>query len=79
MLAVSLVFGSFVTLLFLVVGLIGGWTAREYMLNYQDRPNLNLHPEFFDEHGNVIPDEVVSVRFEEGYFDSEGGEEDEEQ
>jgi hypothetical protein len=74
MLAVSLVFGSFLTVLFLVVGLIGGWVAREYMMNYQDTPKL--HPEFFDQHGNVIPDEVVAVRFEEGYFDDE--EEDEE-
>ena len=31
MLAISLVFGSFLTVLFLIVGLIGGWTAREYM------------------------------------------------
>ena len=60
--------------MFLVVGLIGGWVAREYMMNYQDTPKL--HPEFFDQHGNVIPDEVVAVRFEEGYFDDE--EEDEE-
>jgi len=75
MLATSLVFGSFLTVLFLIVGLIGGWVAREYMLNYQDKPNL--HPEFFDEHGNVIPDEVVSVRFEEGYFDNEYEDEDE--
>lgn len=72
MLAVSLVFGSFLTVLFLVVGLIGGWVAREYALNYQDVPKL--HPEFFDQHGNVIPDEVVSVRFEEGYFDDESEE-----
>ena len=73
MLAVSLVFGSFLTVLFLIVGLIGGWVAREYMMNYQDRPKL--HPEFFDGDGNVIPDEVVAVRFEEGYFDDEFEEE----
>ena len=53
MLAVSLVFGSFLTVLFLVVGIIGGWVAREYLMNYQDAPRL--HPEFFDEHGNVVP------------------------
>jgi hypothetical protein len=29
MLAASLVFGSLMTVLFLIVGLIGGWTARE--------------------------------------------------
>ena len=73
MLAVSLVFGSFLTILFLVVGLVTGWVAREYMMNYQDTPKL--HPEFFDQHGNIVPDEVVAVRFEEGYFDDEEEEE----
>ena len=69
MLATSLVIGSFITILFFIVGLMVGWIGREYMLNYQDRPSL--HPEFFDQHGNVLPDEVVAVRFEEGYFDDE--------
>lgn len=75
MLAVSLVFGSFLTILFLIVGLVTGWVAREYMMNYQDTPKL--HPEFFDEHGNVVADEVLAVRFEEGYFNDDD-EEDEE-
>ena len=75
MLAASLVFGSFLTVLFLVVGVVGGWIAREYMMNYQDRPNL--HPEFFDSDGNVIPDEVLAVRFEEGFFDDDKEEDDE--
>ena len=42
MLAISLVFGSFLTLLFLIVGAIGGWVAREYFMNYQD---VKVHPE----------------------------------
>jgi len=75
MLATSLVFGSFLTVLFLIVGLVTGWVAREYMMNYQDKPKL--HPEFFDGDGNVIPDEVLAVRFEEGYFDDDVEEEDE--
>jgi hypothetical protein len=75
MLATSLVFGSFMTFLFLIVGLIGGWVAREYMMNYQDTPKL--HPEFFDEHGNVVPDEVLALRFEEGFFSDEMEEDDE--
>jgi hypothetical protein len=73
MLATSLVIGSFMTILFFIVGLMVGWVAREYMMNYQDTPKL--HPEFFDQHGNVVPDEVVAVRFEEGYFDDEEEEE----
>ena len=61
MLAISLVFGSFLTLLFLIVGAIGGWVAREYFMNYQD---VKVHPEMFDGNGNLVPDEIVAFRFE---------------
>ena len=75
MLAVSLVFGSFLTILFLVVGLIGGWTAREYMMNYREVPRP--HPEMFDGNGNLIPDEVIAFNFENYYDDSEEGDDSE--
>ena len=75
MLATSLVFGSFLTILFLIVGLVAGWVAREYMMNYQDKPKL--HQEFFDSKGNVIPDEVLAISFNPDYFDDEEYEEDE--
>ena len=65
MLAISLVFGSFLTLLFLIVGAIGGWVAREYMMNYQEIPRI--HPEMFDSNGNILPDEIVAFRFENNY------------
>ena len=65
MLAVSLVFGSFLTVLFLIVGAIGGWVAREYMMNYQEIPRI--HPEMFDVNGNLVPDEIVAFRFENNY------------
>ena len=67
MLATSLVFGSFLIIMFLILGLVIGWTAREYMMNYREVPKL--HPEFYDENGNIIPDEVLAVSFEQGYFD----------
>ena len=63
----DLVFSSLISVMFLLIGLIGGWILREYLLNYQDSPRL--HPEFFDQHGNVVPDEVVAVRFEECLFE----------
>jgi hypothetical protein len=75
MLATSLVLGSFLAILFLIVGLLAGWVAREYMMNYQDRPKL--HPEFFDEKGNVIPDEVLAISFNPDYFEDDEDEEDE--
>ena len=72
MLAASLVFGSLLTVLFLIVGLIGGWTAREYMMNYREVPRP--HPEMFDNQGNLIPDEVIAFNFE-NYHDYESNDE----
>ena len=69
MLAISLVFGSFLTLLFLIVGAIGGWVARDYMMNYREIPRP--HPEMFDELGNLVPDEIVAFRFENNYDNDE--------
>jgi len=74
MLAVSLVIGSFVTVLFLVMGLLVGWTAREYMMNYREVPRP--HPEMFDEQGNLIPDEVIAFNFE-NYHDNESNNDEE--
>jgi len=61
------------TLLFFMVGSIIGWLTYRHLL--ETRPPY-LHPEFFDENGQVIPDEVVSVRFEEGYFDNDDDDDD---
>ena len=73
-LEVSLVIGSFVTLLFFIVGILIGWTAREYMKNYREIPSP--HPEMFDMQGNLIPDEIVAFNFE-NYHDNNETEEDE--
>jgi hypothetical protein len=72
MLAVSLVFSSFLTILFFIVGLIGGWVAREYMMNYREIPRM--HPEMFDTQGNLVADEVVSLKIEPGFYDEFMGE-----
>ena len=61
------------TLLFFMVGGIIGWLTYRHVL--ESRPPY-LHPEFFDENGQVIPDEVVAVRFEEGYFDDDEDDDD---
>ena len=72
MLAVSLVLASFLTILFLIVGLVTGWVAREYMMTHQEGPKqIAYHPEFYDKDGELIDEEIVSVRFEEGYFDED--------
>ena len=69
MLAVTLVFGSFLLIGFLIVGVIGGWVARDYMMNYQEMPKV--HPEMFDQNGNLVPDDIVAFRFENNYDNDE--------
>jgi hypothetical protein len=70
MLATSLVFGSLMTVLFFIVGLMVGWVAREYMINYKEiAQSHQYHPEFFDTDGRFIDQDIVSVRFENGLED----------
>ena len=63
-----------VSLLFFFVGLLGGWVARDYMLNYREIPRP--HPEMFDLNGNLVPDEVIAFNFENYHDDNESSEED---
>jgi hypothetical protein len=77
MLAISLVFGSFLTILFLIVGVIGGWVARDYMMMHQEgAKNIAYHPEFYDNDGNFIDQEITTVRFENESYDYNDNEED---
>jgi hypothetical protein len=69
--AYVIAFSVMFTLLFFMVGSIIGWLTYRHLL--ETRPPY-LHPEFFDENGQIIPDEVVAVRFEEGYFDDDDDE-----
>jgi len=62
-----------VSLLFFFVGILGGWVARDYMMNYREVPRP--HPEMFDTQGNLIPDEVIAFRFENNYDNEEDDDE----
>ena len=63
---VTLTLTTVVSFLALLVGGMIGWLARQqayesaYVAAY-------THPEMFDANGNVIPDEIVAVRFENDY------------
>ena len=57
-----------VSLLFFFVGILAGWVARDYMMNYREIPKP--HPEMFDENGNLVTDEVIAFNFE-NYYDNE--------
>ena len=57
------------TLLFFVVGGIVGWIANRTFLENQP---INMHPEMFDENGNILPDEILALRIENNYdYDDE--------
>ena len=67
--ALMLTMAVMMTLLFFVVGGIVGWIANRTFLENQP---INMHPEFFDNEGNIIPDEILAVRFENDYdYDDE--------
>ncbi len=70
MLAVTLTIGTLVSIMMFFVGGVVGWLAKDHV--YQTQP-VYTHPEMFDENGNILPDEILAVRFENGYdeFDEE--------
>ena len=68
MIAVTLVFSVMFFLMSLVVGVLVGWVYREHTWSQQI---ARLHPEMYDENGNVIPDEIIAFRFEGDLEDEE--------
>ena len=57
--------------LFLLVGTLLGWTVKQYL----DQTRVPfIHPEMFDGDGNIIPDEILSVRFENDLYEDEENE-----
>ena len=62
-LVVTLTLSTTMSLLALIVGGVIGWVARQH--SYETTPqNMYGHPEMYDANGNIIPDEIVAVRFE---------------
>tara|TARA_B100000676_G_C17796681_1_gene689935 strand:+ start:223 stop:441 length:219 start_codon:yes stop_codon:yes gene_type:complete len=69
MLAITLTFSALFSIMMLIVGGVVGWMAKEHVL--MSSP-VYTHPEMFDENGNVLPDEILAVRFENNYeYDEE--------
>lgn len=53
-----------------MIGGIIGWLWKEHLV-YNTPQQVYMHPEMFDNNGNVIPDEILAVRFEHDYDDEE--------
>ncbi len=60
----TLTFTTLGSILFLLVGFVVGWLAKEHVYKTTPWHPDNLHPEMFDEHGNIIPDDILALRFE---------------
>lgn len=75
MLAAELTIFSLVSLLFLLVGGVIGWITKQHVYSNQQL-QVYTHPEMFDNNGNVIPDEIIAVRFENYHDYDEDEEED---
>ena len=58
--AAILTISIFVTILFFLVGGLIGWVASQYIV---ENKTSYMHPEFFDRNGNIIPDEILALKF----------------
>ena len=71
---VTLTLTTVVSFLALIVGGMIGWLARQH--SYETTPQIvYAHPEMFDEKGQLVPYEIVAVRFENNYDTDEDDDE----
>lgn len=63
--ATILFFSASLSFLFLCVGVVAGWTVKDFMHDYfYTREEFqNMHPEMYDDEGMIINEELLSVRF----------------
>ena len=65
-LVVTLTLTTVVSALALIVGGMVGWMARQH--SYETTPQVvYTHPEMFDANGQLVPDEIVALRIENNY------------
>jgi len=50
-------------ILFVGLGLIVGWLGNDIVYALSNK-SPTYHPEMYDENGNLLPDELIAVRFE---------------
>ena len=62
--AALITIGVFTGILTLTVGFLVGYILRTYIQD-NNHQAYTYHPEMFDANGNLVPDEILSVRFED--------------
>ena len=63
---VTLTLTTVVSLLALLVGGMIGWMARQH--SYETTPQVvYTHPEMFDANGQLVPAEILALRFENNH------------
>jgi hypothetical protein len=75
MTTVLCIMAAFMVLMFLLLGGVIGYLTRDFM--FAQAAALPQHPEFYDAEGNIIPDDILAIRFENSYgMDDEWDDED---
>ncbi len=67
MLTTALVLGSFMILMFLLIGGVIGYLTYGYLATQAQYSMVPDHPEFYDEDGNMFQEELLTIRFESSY------------
>ena len=62
--ATILFFSATISFIFLCVGVLAGWTAKDFIHDYMwSRDEYDAHPEMYDQEGNWVNEELLSVKF----------------
>ena len=72
---VTLTLTTVMSLLALLVGGVIGWMLKQHSYETNHTAVAYNHPEMYDENGNLVPDEILAVRFE-NYDNNDEEEED---
>ncbi len=67
MLTAAVILGAFMFLNVLLVGGVIGYLTYGYLATQAANAIVPDHPEFFDEDGNMINEELITIRFEDAY------------
>ena len=66
---VTLFFTTIVSIIFLMIGGVIGYLLKEYVYD-RTSSYIPVHPEMFDENGQIIADDILAVRFEKNIEDT---------